>query len=649
MDSSLSWQPALLWLHAVSDTATGVAYFAIPIGLAALVMRRHDLMFGWMFWLFGLFILACGTTHFMDVWVLWHPKDYGVQGLLKAFTAVVSILTAVLLWKIVPRLRSLPTAAQYRRVKERLSAETSRHERTVEQLRRSEESFRLLVQSVRDYAMFMLDAGGVVTSWNAGAEHIKGYEAGEIIGRHFSCFYTPEDQARGKPARALETAVREGQFHDEGWRMRKDGTPFMAEVAINPMLDRNGKVVGFAKVTRDVTERVRTEAALDQARATLAQSQKMEAVGQLTGGIAHDFNNMLTAILGSLELLEIRQEVFSTRAARMLQVIRHAADHGAELTRRLLAFSRKQSLAPAVVDVNGLVAGMSELIRRTLGESISIETALAENVWPAFVDANQVESALLNLAVNARDAMPDGGRLRIETGNALLDEAYARVRGDVAAGEYVIIAVSDTGTGMAPEVAEHAFEPFYTTKGVDRGTGLGLSQVYGFVKQSEGHVELSSEVGHGTMITMYLPRHVAQRGMAPLDLSGLSGPLPGGSETILVVEDDDDVRNYSVSAGRHLGYDMLEARTAGEALALIARRPDIALLFTDVGLPGVNGRDLATAALQQLPQLKVVYTSAHPRATVASLGLVEAAAPWLAKPFRIQALARMLRSALDRT
>ena len=412
----LLWQPGLVWLHAVSDIATGLAYFAIPIGLASLVLKRRELLFGWMFWLFALFILACGTTHFMDVWVLWHP-DYGVQGLVKAFTAIASILTATLLWGILPKLLSLPTPAQFRMVSAQLSDETIRHERTVEQLHRTEQSFQLVVENVRDCAMFMLDPSGHVSSWNAGARHIKQYEATEIIGRHFSCFYPAADQATGKPARALGIAAREGTYKEEGWRVRKDGSLFVAEVLINPIRDREGGLVGFAKITRDITQRKQAEQDLEQARAALAQSQKMEAVGQLTGGIAHDFNNMLTAILGSLELLEIRREAFSKGANRMLHVIRQAAEHGAELTRRLLAFSRKQTLAPALTDINQLVTGMSELLRRTLGEAIKVETVMAGDLWPAFVDPNQVESALLNLAVNARDAMQQGGRLTIETGN----------------------------------------------------------------------------------------------------------------------------------------------------------------------------------------------------------------------------------------
>jgi PAS domain S-box-containing protein len=641
----LQWQPGLLWLHAGSDIATGVAYYVIPIGLAWLITRRRDWAFGWIFWLFALFILACGTTHFMDMWVLWNP-DYGVQGVLKAFTAVVSVSAAVLLWREMPTFLAMPTPTQFRHVTDRLSDETIRHKHTVEQLRRTEESFQLLVESVRDSALFILDTAGHVTSWNAGAQHIKHYRADEIIGRHFSCFYTPEDQAAGKPMHALKTAATVGSYQDEGWRVRKDGSLFMADVVINPILDRGGALVGFAKITRDLTQRRQAEVALEQTRAALAQAQKMEAVGQLTGGIAHDFNNMLTAILGSLEILEARQEVFTPAANRMLQVIRHVSDRGAELTSRLLAFSRKQALTPAVFDINRLVADMSELLRRSLGESVSIQTVLAGGLWPAFVDPNQVESALLNLAVNARDAMGQGGRLTIETGNAFLNDEYAHRHGDVIAGEYVFIAVSDTGNGMTNEVLEHAFEPFYTTKAVGRGSGLGLSQVYGFVKQSGGTIELYSEVGHGTTVKLYFPRTDARPQLATTELLPAATAIPRGTESVLVVEDDEDVRGYIVNAIRHLGYDVLEASEATDALAILKGRPDIELLFTDVGLPGMNGRELADAALSGQPHLKVVFTSGYARTAIANLGLLNRGVHLLPKPFRIETLARLLRSVL---
>jgi CheY-like chemotaxis protein len=373
----------------------------------------------------------------------------------------------------------------------------------------------------------------------------------------------------------------------------------------------------------------------------------MEAVGQLTGGIAHDFNNMLTAILGSVELLEIRQESLSPGTNRMLRVIRHAADHGAELTSRLLAFSRKQALAPAVTDINLLVSGMSDLLRRTIGESIEIEIELANGLWRTSVDPNQVESALVNLAVNARDAMPNGGKLTIQTENASLSEQYARQHPDVTAGEYIFVAVTDTGTGMAADVLERVFEPFYTTKEIGRGTGLGLSQVYGFVRQSDGQVEIYSEVGRGTTVKMFFPRSASQLEPRERKTQPDTAPLLHGTETILVVDDDEDVLNYSVNAARHLGFDVLESNCPTKALAILDARPDIRLLFTDVGLPGMNGRELADSATAKLPGIKVIFTSGYARTAVAGLGLPERGVQFLPKPFRIGSLAHVLRSALD--
>jgi PAS domain S-box-containing protein len=582
----------------------------------------------------------------MEVWVLWHP-DYGVQGMVKAFTAIASILTAILLWQILPTLLALPTPTQFKQVSDLLTDETVRHENTVEQLRRSEKTFQLLVESVHDCAMCLLDPSGHVSSWNAGAKNIGQYDAAEIIGRHFSCFYTDADQAAGKPKRALEIAINTGSYQEEGLRVRKDGTPFNADVIINPILDQDGVLIGFAKITRDITQRKQAEQALEQARTALAQAQKMEAVGQLTGGIAHDFNNMLTAILGSLELLQMRHESFSAGANRMLQVIRHAADHGADLTRRLLTFSRKQALAPKITDINLLVSNTSELLRRTLGESIAVETVLADGLPPAFVDPNQVESALVNLAVNARDAMGRGGKLTIETGHAFLGNDPAQPDGGHLPGQYVFISVKDTGTGMTAEVLEHAFEPFYTTKEVGRGTGLGLSQVYGFVRQSGGQVELSSEVGRGTTVRLHFPCSTPDLDLSDAEPEAPANLLPKGTETILVVDDDEDVRTYSANAARHLGYNVIESGDAASALAILNTHTNLRLIFTDVGLPGMNGRDLAAHAKAVRPDLKVVFTSAYAQAAVASLGLLDRNVLFLAKPFRVDAFAQVVRSALD--
>jgi len=374
----------------------------------------------------------------------------------------------------------------------------------------SERQFRMLVESVTDYAIYMLDDGGDVTTWNRGAERIKGYSAREIIGQHFSCFYTKDDCRKDLPQQALETAAREGKYTNEGWRVRKDGSQFWATVIIQAIRDEDGELIGFAKVTQDVTERLKQQDALAKAQTAFVQTQKMEAIGQLSGGVAHDFNNLLTSIIGSLDLLERGGEVTADEPRRLLDLAKRSAERGTSLTQQLLAFSRKQALDPHPLDANRLVQGMSELLRRTLGEGIQIETVLAGGLWQTFVDPNQLEHALLNLAINARDAMPGGGKLTIETGNTYLDDDYAAANVEVTAGQYVLVAVSDTGYGMSEQVTSRAFDPFFTTKPEGKGTGLGLSQVYGFVKQTGGHVKIYSQSTQGTTVKIYLPRHLTE-------------------------------------------------------------------------------------------------------------------------------------------
>jgi PAS domain S-box-containing protein len=378
-----------------------------------------------------------------------------------------------------------------------LRAETARHE--------TEERFRQFVEGVTDYALYMLDADGNVASWNAGAQRIKGYTAAEIIGRHFSIFYAPEDRARGAPAAALAVA-RSGKYEAEAWRVRKSGERFFANVVINPVHDAAGKLVGYAKITRDISERLAQTQALEQARAELVQAQKMEALGQLSGGVAHDFNNVLHVINNAVAILTRTVGNTAPEVQRCLDMIRRNADRASALTQRLLAFSRTQALDPKPVDPNALVAGMADLLRQTLGERVQIVTLLGHDVWPVLVDSNQLETAIVNLAVNARDAMPDGGSLRISTSNAALGVEFARQHADVEPGDYAVISVADTGFGMAPEIRAKVFEPFFTTKAPGHGTGLGLSQVFGFIKQSKGHVTIESVVSQGTTVRLYLPR-----------------------------------------------------------------------------------------------------------------------------------------------
>jgi PAS domain S-box-containing protein len=510
---------------------------------------------------------------------------------------------------------------------------------TTARLEESERRFQLLIDAVTDYAIFMLDPAGNVASWNPGAERFKGYTSAEIIGQHFSRFYTEDDRQQGVPQRVLMMAEQTGKFESEGSRVRKDGSTFVASVVINAIRDSSGKLLGFAKVTRDISQKKAVE---DQLR----QAQKMEAVGQLTGGIAHDFNNLLTVIMGNLEHLE-RQIAPAEPTQRFIGAALRGASRAAILTDRLLVFSRRHPLAPEVLSVNKLVAGMSDLLRRTIGESILVETVLAGGLWPTLADSNQLENALINLAVNARDAMPDGGKLTIETANSHLDDAYARIHDEVQAGQYVGIFVTDTGVGMAAEVVAQAFEPFFTTKDIGQGTGLGLSQVYGFIKQSGGHVKIYSEVGEGTTVKLYLPRDRGSE--AAVNERAEAGELPRGQgEIVLVVEDDPDVRDYTVEMVTDLGYSVLTAGDGATALRMLDSHRNVSLLFTDVGLPGgMNGRQLAEQALRRQPRLKILYTTGYARNAIVHQGRLDSGVEVVFKPFTYSDLATKIRQVLE--
>jgi len=385
------------------------------------------------------------------------------------------------------------------------------------------------------------------------------------------------------------------------------------------------------------------------AETQLRQLQKMEAVGQLTGGIAHDFNNMLAIIIGSLDMARRRLSgAEDPRVAKCIDNAAEGAGRAAALTAGLLAFSRQQPLEPSVLDLGKVVGGVSELLRRTLGEQVRVETVLAGGLWRVFADRAQIESALVNLAVNARDAMAPGGRLTIETGNAELDERYAREHADVAVGQYVLLSVTDTGSGMPPEVIERAFEPFYTTKAVGRGTGLGLSQVYGFIKQSRGHMKIYSEIGRGTTVKLYLPRYMGEADETRPRM-GTTSALPRGqaNELILVAEDEERVREMSVEALRDLGYTVIHAAGGHQALEKLATHQGIALLFTDIVMPDMTGRQLADQAVQMLPELKVLYTTGYTRNAIVHNGIVDYGVSFLAKPFSVSALATKIRETLD--
>jgi PAS domain S-box-containing protein len=496
--------------------------------------------------------------------------------------------------------------------------------------------FDQLVSGIADYAVFLLDRDGNVVTWNEGAERIKGYTRAEIIGRHFSIFYTPEDRAAGIPQRALDTALNQGKFEAEAWRVRKDGTRFFASVVIDAVKDTSGRIVGFAKITRDMTERRAMEAQLRQA-------QKMEAIGQLTGGVAHDFNNLLTIIIGNLDVLS-RERGDSPRRQRAIEHAMQGAQRAATLTQQLLAFSRRQALQPKSLDVNGLVSNTADMLSRLLGENIAVKLRLAPDIWHVRVDGHQLESALVNLAVNARDAMPDGGTLTITTCNATLGETDRLRFDDVVAGDYVIVSVSDTGTGMSSDVLEHAFEPFYTTKPQGKGTGLGLSQIYGFARQSEGTALLTSAPGHGTTVALYLPRSTLATEGAPVEAADPAK----GNESILLVEDQDDVRTFAAETLREHGFEVMEASEGPSALHMLRWHARVDLLLTDVGLPGgINGRQLAEQARELHGSLRILFMTGYARETLIQRDGLQSGVGLLRKPFAQAELVNRVRELLD--
>jgi PAS domain S-box-containing protein len=478
---------------------------------------------------------------------------------------------------------------------------------TEEALRRSEEQFRLLVQSVTDYAIYMLDPGGRVTNWNPGAQRIKGYAPDEIIGRHFSTFYTDEDRAAGLPALGLETAAREGRWEHEGWRVRKDGARFWAHVVIDAVRDDRGQPIGFAKVTRDVTERLQAQQELDRAREALFQAQKMDAIGQLTGGVAHDFNNLLMAVLGSLELVRKRLP-YDPRITPLIENAVQGAERGAILTRRMLAFARKQELALVAVDLPALTRGMIGFLQRTLGPGVKIEMRFEPGLPKVQTDPNQLETALLNLAVNARDAMPDGGLITI-SGEI---EAIGAGHPDLTPGAYVRLAVADTGAGMDADTVARAMEPFFTTKGVGKGTGLGLPMVHGLAMQSGGALEITSRPGVGTVVSLWMP--VADVGMATQTAFAAPRAAPAQHHrplTILTVDDDGLVLMNTAALLEDLGHHVVQATSAREALEALKLHPDFDLLITDQAMPQMTGLQLAQAIRAERPALPVILATGY--------------------------------------
>jgi PAS domain S-box-containing protein len=502
-----------------------------------------------------------------------------------------------------------------------------------ESLRESERQFRLLVGGVSDYALYMLDPQGIITNWNHGAERIKGYLSEEIVGQHFSRFYTENDRRNGMPARALHTARTEGRFEAEGWRVRKDGTMFWANVIIDPIKDDEGKLIGYAKITRDITERRNAELALQKAQAERDRAQRLEALGKLTGGVAHDFNNLLMIVSGHLQTLK-RMELENPKARRAIGAIEQAAMRAESLTRQLLTFSRRQTLNPESLTLPGRLNATRTMIESLIGASIKLSVQVPDDLWPVRVDPNEFELALVNVVINARDAMPKGGVMTLSAGNVVLPDGDGTKELN---GDFVAISVSDTGTGIAPDIIGKVFDPFFTTKELGKGTGLGLSQVHGFAHQSGGTVTVRSKFGSGSTITMYLPRCEQNVGAVVEETECVS--LRSG--TALLVEDNPEVATATSLLLEQLGYKVVTAENATVALDILDR-DGIGLVVSDIVMAGeMDGLQLARKIREKQMRVPLLLVTGYAE----QLNNTEPSFTVLRKPFRLIELNRAISKA----
>jgi PAS domain S-box-containing protein len=644
----LLWEPELIWLHVISDALIALAYFSIPFALAIFVSKRRDLKFGWVYWSFGIFILACGLTHILSIYTLWVPI-YGVEGLVKAVTAAASIVTAGMLWPLLPKLLAIPSPFELRQAQEALKEEEMKgrdSEQLLQQFRQAQQALResmarltAVVETAVD-GFILIDARGRILLFNPACERLFGYHAEEVFHENVKMLMPPAYS--GHHDDYIKNFLQSGErkiigIGREVIGLRKDGSTFPMELSVGEA-KQDGESI-FVGIIHDVTARKHTEEQLRQA-------QKMEMVGQLSGGIAHDFNNLLTIIVGNAEhlgeQLRSRQDL-----QRISNDICQAGERGAELTQRLLAFSRRQLLHPREVDCHEMLDSMRMLLRRALRENIEISITASSGQILAFADRAQLESSVLNLALNAQDAMPNGGHLTLSTSVASLDDEYQGQHPEFQAGEYAMIAMTDDGVGMTAETAARAFEPFYTTKEVGKGSGLGLSMVYGFAKQSNGHVSIYSEVGLGTTVRIYLP-HVEGKEQKPsVPIFADEASIPRGHETILVAEDDAFVRSSVILRIENLGYTVISAVNGNDALSKLKANPGIDMLFTDIVMPGgMSGWELADRAREIRPGLPVVFSSGYALEMLTHKGNEPGKSLILSKPYRKAELAARLRQAL---
>jgi len=517
------------------------------------------------------------------------------------------------------------TEAYLLSVQDQLNRQIERKNLALNSVRRH---FQILIEGVVDYAIFALDKEGHIASWNSAAQKIMGYTAEEIIGKHFGIFYRPDERRAGAPDRALELASQRGKHEVEGWRIRKNGTPFFITGSVASTRDDAGNLLGFINILRDATERRDAEEKLVQAREQLAMSQKMEAIGKLTGGIAHDFNNLLMIIGGSAQIFA---RLLDPKLPRAIEAIQNAAKRGESLTRQLLTFSRHQHLSPTVVDLNASIKNMRTMIESSLRGNIVYNENIGDGVWPVKVDLAELELAIVNIAVNARDAMPSGGTFTLSVSDVTINQEVGDNRLE---GAFLAIAFSDTGTGIPPNLLSKMFDPFFTTKEVGKGTGLGLSQVYGFAHQAGGTVTADSEVGQGTTITVYLPS-CADEQITSKKASAKTKARHSQRQTVLVVDDSADVAEVTSSLFEHLGYETIYRDSAEAALKLLEAGTKIDLVFSDIVMPGtIDGVGLAREIRSQYPNLPVVLTTGYSDAAKEAPSNLRI----LRKPFDIEAL-----------
>ena len=503
----------------------------------------------------------------------------------------------------------------HRDTEARLLAAQDQLNRRVEQthlaFRNAKRHFQIFMEGVSDYAIFLLDTSGRVASWNSGAQNIIGYKSDEVIGKHFGIFYRPDERRAGEPKRALASAIKNGKHEVEGWRIRKNGTPFFMTGALTAIRDDDGSLIGLANIIRDATERRDTQEKLVEAREQLATAQKMEAIGKLTGGIAHDFNNLLMIIGGNAQTFK---RLLDPKLPRAIEAIQTAAKRGESLTRQLLTFSRRQQLSPTVVDLNASIRNMRTMLESSLRGNIVYNEHIESAIWPVKVDLAELELAIVNIAVNARDAMPNGGTFTVTGGNVETDEGLRDEEHNLG---YVAISFSDSGMGIPPNLLSKIFDPFFTTKEVGKGTGLGLSQVYGFAHQAGGTVTADSKVGEGTTITVYLPacsnEAITAEEMSEIDAPHLQRPM------VLVVDDSAEVAEVTSSLFEHLGYDTVYRDSAEAALKLLGEGAKIDLVFSDIVMPGtIDGVGLASEVRARYPHLPVILTTGYSDAAQAA-------------------------------